>query len=545
MANKRLVYCAYIVLPVIVFCLFYKTVHYGFLGWDDSLYIETNGKIRSLDVNTVKWAFSSFYLNCWIPLTWLSFAANYRLGGLDPFGFHLVNVILHSCNALIVALVSRAMFPLLNRREEPEDLPALAAVFPVLVAFLWAIHPMKVESVAWAAERKDVLGAFFALLSMLFHLYRTEAGTLHSETGRPGRSLYGMLSIATFTLSMLVKPMAVALPLVFVLFDLSVGKAEAVGRVVTSLSRNIATIVISMIVSVITIASQSPNIENLDNFSPKSRFISSVISIAGYFAKSIWPTNLSPKYQHGSSQLFFSDTRFIFACSILTSVLFICIWSRKKYPPLTLGIACFLLMLVPTPSFVQVGAQYMADRYTYLPFLFLIMPSAGLLITRCGAGSLGSLPGKLSNFLALTCVISAAICLGNLSLKQMEVWKSDISLLSRAIDADPKHVGSIYFDRAMLYLDSADYQGALNDINKALEIAQAKKYSKTHRLLFVRGNIWFKLNRFQDALNDVDQAIAMSGNPPADYVSLKSQAASALQLRGNVETVRVKTFVLQ
>jgi len=532
MANKRLVYSAYMLLPVIVFCLFYKTVHYGFLGWDDSLYIENNENIRSLDLNTVKWAFSSFYLDCWIPLTWLSFSVNYKLGGLDPFGFHLVNVVLHACNAGIVILVSRAVFPLFSRREEPGDFPVWAGVFPVVVALLWAIHPMKVESVAWATERKDVLGAFFALLSMLFHLYRTQARKTDSAEGRPGRSLYSILSIVMFTLSMLVKPMAVALPLVFVLLDMSVIKAEAVGRVVTSISRNIGTIVISMIVSVITIASQSPNIENLNTFSSKSRFISSVISIASYFAKLIWPTNLSPKYQHGSSQLFFSDTRFLLACLILTSILFLFIWTRKKYPPLTLSISCFLLMLIPTPSFVQVGSQYMADRYTYLPSLFLIMPLAALPIAWCGDYPLHSLKGKLVTGLALIGVISVALCLGSLSLIQMDVWKSDLSLLSRAIDADPKKVGSIYFDRAMLHFNNANYPDALNDINKSLEIAQSKKYSKTHKLFFIRGNIWFKLNKFENALNDVNQAIAMSPDPPPDYFSLRDQAYSALRLAG-------------
>ncbi|MDA8173669.1 MAG: hypothetical protein M0018_03650, partial [Nitrospiraceae bacterium] len=197
------------------FLVYLRTLKNGFIDWDDGRYIYDNPHIHSLNVSFLKWAFSGFYFSNWHPLTWISHAMDYAVWGLNPMGHHLTGILLHSANAFIVVILAIRLMEAWEKAKGERDVAFLEGngklIAGVVTGLIFGLHPLHVESVAWASERKDLLCALFFLLSILAYIK-------YAIIPHPGPLPY-LLALAFFALALMSKPMAVSLPLVLLILD--------------------------------------------------------------------------------------------------------------------------------------------------------------------------------------------------------------------------------------------------------------------------------------------------------------------------------------
>ena len=301
---------------LMTFLVYLSALQNDFVGWDDGTYVVENPFIRSLNGALLKWAFLDFYASNWHPLTWISHALDYAVWGLNPLGHHLTNNILHAVNTfLVVLLVVKLMEAVRRRREavprpkigrstesplteEPYDVkgPLIAAA---TTGLLFGLHPIHVESVAWVAERKDLLCALFFLLSIMMYIrYITPPSPSYPKRGWRSRGSY-FLSLAFFTLALLSKPMAVSLPFVLLVLDwYPFGRITSYKTFGTAFIGKMPFIALSLVSSILTVQAQKEAIVPMELAPLSQRILVGVESLIGYLWKMILPVNLSPFYPY-------------------------------------------------------------------------------------------------------------------------------------------------------------------------------------------------------------------------------------------------------
>jgi tetratricopeptide (TPR) repeat protein len=321
--------------------------HCGFVLFDDNDYVTSNEMVkRGLTWRGVAWAFSTVHASNWHPLTWLSHMLDCQLYGMNPFGHHLTSLLLHAANAVLLFLLCQRM--------------TRAPWRSALVAALFALHPLHVESVAWISERKDVLSMLFALLSAL-------AYARHAEC-RQARFLW--LSVALFGLGLMAKPMLVTLPFLFLLLDywpLQRWRRPLVPLIV----EKVPYFLLAAASCIATVAAQARG-GAMTSFAvePLSlRLANAPVACARYLFKTILPINLAAYYPLHS----WPSLEVAGAALLLIVLTVVAIRLRSTQPALVVGWLWFLGALVPVIGLVQVGAQAMADRYHYLPGIGLFI----------------------------------------------------------------------------------------------------------------------------------------------------------------------------
>jgi Tfp pilus assembly protein PilF len=405
-------------LVVITLLLYNRVSHFSFLNFDDERYVTDNLHVRAgLHWSTVAWAVTSTTDANWHPLTWLSHALDCQLFGMNPAGPHFINVLLHALSAVL-------LFLLLARSTGRTG----ASFF---VAALFAVHPLNVESVAWVAERKNVLSTLFFFFTL---------GAYGGYAIRPGWKRY-LAVIALFICGLASKPMLVTLPFVLLLLDYwplcrMNGCAPSPdhnfphpnfsqARFSTLLLEKLPLVALSIADSAITLASQRAG----GAMTPDSRFPfpvrleNAIYCYAQYVWKAFWPTKLAAFYPHPGSSLTGSK--------ILLSVLFLAAVSglvlkfrSSRY--LLAGWLFFLGTLVPVIGLVQVGGQAMADRYAYIPLLGIFVMAVW------GAANLADsqqIPW-ISRAAVSGCILLA---LFTISYRQIEFWKDSFTLWTHAL----------------------------------------------------------------------------------------------------------------
>jgi protein O-mannosyl-transferase len=355
---------AILVLLLIVLTLFFynPVVHNGFVFLDDAPYILKNPHIQNgLTWQTVKWAFSSFYIANWHPLSWLSHALDYQLFGLNPAGHHYVSVLLHTANAVLVLCILEA---------------ATGLAWPsFMVAALFALHPLNVESVAWAAERKNVLSMLFCLLALWLY-------TKYAHSGKISTYLWVVVS---FALGLMSKPQIIPLPFVLLLWDYwplrrMFGNSDGSGAVrscpprslVFLLLEKLPLFVLALASAVVTMVGQraSGAVHALTDLSIAARVENTLVSYARYLGDVFWPAKLAPLYPHPGNSLPAWQVG-VSATALLLITTFVIHRRDRRY--LLAGWLWFLGTLIPTIGLIQVGEQAMADRYMYLPILGILI----------------------------------------------------------------------------------------------------------------------------------------------------------------------------
>src|SRR5438105_14687860 len=363
-------------LAVMTFTIYAQVIGHHFITLDDDGYIKENGMVnRGVTLAGVAWAFTAFDQGNWHPLTWIAHMIDSQLFGMNAGGHLLVNALIHVANTLLV-------FWFLLRTTH--------ARWPsALVAALFALHPLHVESVAWASERKDTLSTFFGLLSLIAYVRYVEA---------PSSIRYVWTAI-TLALGLLAKPMLVTWPLVMLLLDYwplgrwQSAKSEAQAKKLRKLIlEKIPLFILVAASAVITLMAQSRGgaVRTLAHEPLALRLSNTLVSYAKYLLLTFWPNDLAVYYPLAPGGI--PGWQIVGAAFLLIGITAFCFLQRKIRPYLILGWLWFLGTLVPVIGLVQVGGQTMADRYFYIPsiglFVALVFGLADIVKSRRVAPSL-------------------------------------------------------------------------------------------------------------------------------------------------------------
>jgi tetratricopeptide (TPR) repeat protein len=348
LGNRWLVFGICLLLAAIVWLVFGQTVHFAFLNYDDDLYVFENPAVTGgLSLNGVKWAFTHVVGSNWHPLTMLSHMLDCQLYGLNAGGHHFTNVVLHTVSVILLFLALRQMTGKLWRSA--------------MVAAVFGVHPLRAESVAWVAERKDVLSGLFFMFTLWAYVRYA------SRPFSPGRYLWVAI---LFALGLLCKPMLVTLPFVLLLLDywplgrFQLTSIRATVRALRPLFREkIPFFVLAAVVSVVGFLSQSNARIALESLPVAGRFSNMIVSYGIYAWEMVWPRNLGAHYPFVPVPIW--QIISVSALLLTFTVLAIRMARRKAY--ILVGWLWYLGMLVPVIGLVQVGSQSHADRYTYLP----------------------------------------------------------------------------------------------------------------------------------------------------------------------------------
>ena len=393
----------------------YWPVHrHEFLNYDDGEYVIGNKHLaHGLTRDAVAWAFRSGYACNWHPLTWLSHLEDVELFGMEPGGHHLTSLLFHTANAVLLLLVLRRLTGALWESA--------------FVAALFALHPLHVESVAWVAERKDVLSTFFGLLSLWAYAgWAPRSGTKQPSSAIHRRVCYG-LALVFFAFSLMSKPMLVTLPFLMLLLDF--WPLQRISFPTLRLSRTpllrlmfekAPFLALSAASIVITLQVQEPSRTHL---ALGARVANAAISYVRYLGKTFWPRNLAIIYPH---PMHWPLWQTISSVILLATVSITVLWRARRQPYLAVGWFWFMGMLVPVIGLVQVGLQAMADRYTYLPLvgIFIMIAWAGgewIAFSRIRAG-VGS----------TVAVAVLAACAGS-TWSQLRFWQDSETVFTHAL----------------------------------------------------------------------------------------------------------------
>ena len=475
--------------------IYFQTHNFTYVTFDDNVYVYNNPRVEGgLTLSGIRWALTALYIN-WHPLTWLSLMLDVQLFGLKPGPEHLVNVALHLGSTLLLFF---AMMRLTGK-----------AARSALVAAIFAVHPLHVESVAWIAERKDVLSAFFTMLTLLLYAAYTQ---------KPQFKRYLAMSLA-FACSLLAKPMGVTIPFVLLVLDywpLQRLKSQRFGALVLEKAPLIA---MSGITSVLTVMAQrsSGAVVSLDTIPFPLRMINAVVACARYIEMSVWPVKLAVFYplETASSARVWLSIAFM---ALLTSA---AIYGRRRHPYLLAGWLWYLGMLVPVIGLVQVGKQALADRYTYLPMVGL---SFGLVwfVSDAVAGHFArQAAAGLAAAIALLALTVAAY-------RQTSYWQNSESLYDHALAVTRRNYLIESNLGAIMAMQNRHYE-AMVHFEKAVEYKP--DFESAHANL---GGELLDHGRIDEAFAQLSEALRLNADQPVARANL----GAIYKLRGNFPEAR-------
>jgi protein O-mannosyl-transferase len=469
----------------------------GFIdSYDDELYITLNPFVsQGITVEGLRWSLTNFVSGNWHPLTWWSHMIDVALFGMNPIGHHAVNLLMHAVNAV---LLYAFFFRVTGFRARS-----------FLVAALFSLHPLHVESVAWVAERKDVLSSLFALAAL--HVYTSY---IHS----PRKAHYLALAIL-LCLSLMAKPMMVTLPFLLLVLDYWPLERKRHQSLLRLFQEKIFLVIPVVVISLITLVAQKSAgaLKPLDSNSVPARLFNALDAYVVYLRKFFSPHDLASFYPYTSV----SSIRIIVAVMVLGTISFLVWRYHQQRPWLLAGWLWFLGMLVPVIGIVRVGEQAYADRYMYLPIIGVIV-----MVVWGGAELLGRFDLTGYGKKATAAVVIAACAL--LTWTQTGYWKDSYSLYSREL-AVTKGNWHAHFGLGNVLASRQNYDEAIHHYYAVLN---AKPLSvDTHNNL---GASLRSLGRSQEALEHFLQAVKINPN----YLNAYYNLALALADLGDTEAAR-------
>jgi len=470
--------------------------------WDDEVYVTDNIIIRSFNLDLIKSVFFEFHASNWHPLTWISHAIDYAIWGLNPIGHHLTNVVLHSVIAALVVVITVQLVDLYGKRTAVAEVaPWLKGTGILITAgvtgLLFGLHPIHVESVAWVAERKDLLCALFFLLSIMTYVKYARAVSNNAAPLFPLRYKHYLITFGFFTLALLSKPMAVSLPAVMLILDwYPLRRIQSLKSFRVSLVEKAPFIILSLLSSIVTIQAQKIAIELMQVVPLSTRVLVAVKSLIGYLWKIILPTNLIPYYPY-PKDISLLSLPYPLTIVLTVGITVICIVKARKQRLWSSLWAYYVVTLIPVIGIIQVGSQSMADRYTYLPSLgpFLMM---GLVIA-WSWNWVNTLRGKkaIVKLLGLSVFIFLTTALMYLTVGQIGIWKDDITLWSYVIEKEPESVPQAYYNRGLDFGNMGRFDKAIGDYDKAISLNPS--YTEAY---YNRGLVYSNMGRFDKAISD-------------------------------------------
>ncbi len=546
----KIQWCAAVAVAVLTFVVFLPALHGEFLNMDDDAYIYNNAFIRTFDLRLLKSAFLEFNVSNWHPLTWFSHALDYAIWGLNPLGHHLTNNIFHAANTFVVVLLMARLIEIakivsINNPKSTIHNARFALLVSASVGLLFGVHPIHVESVAWVSERKDVLCAFFFLLSIMMYLkYAGITLSTFPLVGTPSEMLlnkgkdpknstivgndtsitkprarliigYYILSLFLFILALLSKPMVVTLPLVLLILDwYPLGRITSLSKLRGVVMEKLPFFAFSLASSVITILAQQSGgaIISLEILPFTTRLIVSIQTLVSYLWKMLLPMNLLPVYPY-PQDVSLTSLKF-FLPVLLTAVITVGVIAVAKRQRLWLAAwGYYVITLLPVIGLIQVGRQPMADRYTYLPGLgpFIIVVLALVFLYK--KITLDEKSPTVRLFISfLTLAIFASMIY--LTIKQTAVWRDSFTLWNYVILKEPEQIPSAYNQRGLAFYAKGDYAHAIDDFTKAT--ALYPKYLEAYKN---RGIAHYLIGNYREAIESFDKAIGLDMDDPSLYAN--------------------------
>lgn len=472
-----------IVLASIILAVYLQVGNYQFLDFDDPPYVTENQHVLSgLTGNNIIWAFVSVdeATGYWHPVTWMSHMADVRFFGMNPRGHHLTSVVIHTVATLLIILFLLRVTGSLWKSS--------------FVAALFALHPMHVESVAWVAERKDVLSALFWFLTLIFY----------AEYVGKQKPVFYMLSLFAFVLGLMSKPMLVTLPLVMLLLDFwplgryrhkkrGQGLRQFSGSVLALVKEKIPFFACSLLSGVITIYAQNKGggVRSFSDMPFDLRIENALVSYVKYVSKTFWPQDLAVYYPFPLSVPLW---QVICSLSVLLLLSAAAILAGRRYPYIPVGWFWFLVTLLPVIGLIQAGGQAMADRFSYIPAigLFIIV-----------AWGVTDLAGGLKQRECILALLAGGVITVSAALtwQQLGYWRDSISLYRRALRVTTDNY-LINYNLGLYLANKGDVDAAIREFHEVLRIIP--DFENAHNnlgfALLSKGDVDAAIREFQETI---------------------------------------------
>jgi tetratricopeptide (TPR) repeat protein len=462
--HRRTLICCLLVLTTLV--VYGQLLHCEFIRFDDPVYVTQNSHVTGgLKRDGIIWAFTTGHAGNWHPLTWLSHMLDAQLFGLRAGFHHVTSVLLHVANSLLLLLLLTRLTGALWRSA--------------FVAFLFALHPLHVESVAWISERKDVLSTFFWLLTLLTYAWYVQKSRIFPY----------LLSLTFFAMGLMAKPMLVTTPFLLLLLDYwplkrwtpaDGGPPKRGGTPAkqerTSLSKSVVLVreklpfvALASISIWVTLVVQRRGgaMSSLEVLPLQLRYANALVAYVGYLKKTLWPFNLAVFYPYATS---IPSWTLVFSALALIGLTVLVFHYARSFPFLSVGWFWYLGTLVPVVGLIQVGEQAMADRYTYIPTVGLFIAVTWIVADLIQQRS------RLKPVLAMSATILIAAC-AITTWVQLRSWMNSLTLFEHAIQVTENNymaygiLGMEYADRGDLEKAVSLYQSALN-VNPKFTLAR-------------------------------------------------------------------------
>ncbi|MGD0744716.1 MAG: tetratricopeptide repeat protein [Verrucomicrobiota bacterium] len=476
-----------LLLAAATLAVYWPATSCDFLNYDDPDYFTSNARVlMGFTPRNVVWAFTTEHASNWHPVTWLSLMLDAQLFGKGPAGPHLTNLLLHAANTVLLFLLLQCL--------------TAARWRSALVAALFALHPLHVESVAWVTERKDVLSAFFGLLSLGAYVRFVEK----SKVKNPKSKVFFTLSLLFFALGLMSKPVLVTLPLVMLLLDWWPLRRSTESETLNAQRSALNQLVfekwpffaLSGVSCVVTFVVQqnSGAVAALTEFSPSERIENAFVSYARYLGKTFWPTALATPYPHPG---YWPWWLVLFAVILFAALCAAAVWWGPEFPFAPVGWFWFVGMLIPVIGLVQVGDQSMADRYTYLPLIGVFM----VLIWGIGeACRHWRVPKSTVVFCAAFMLTACALRTRN----QLDYWQNSGTLFRRALAVTENNYVAEN-DLGTWLSSRGQIAGAMDCYRQSLKIKPGN-----FDALYDLGNAFARLGDWDNAIADYRRALEIT-----------------------------------
>lgn len=497
-ANKSGKSYRLIIVALIAVCLliYGQVIGFQFINFDDNLYVYDNPFVLAgLTGRSFRWAFTTFHSANWHPLTWASHMIDASLFGANPSGHHIVNLIFHAANSVLAFVIFRRF---------TGDLWKSA-----MVAFLFAVHPAHVESVAWVSERKDVLSTLFWLLTMLAYFRFAR-----EEESLAKRMLSGgyVLVVVCFALGLMSKPMLVTLPFVLLLCDYwPLARLKSLKDLVPLVLEKLPLFVLSGISAYVTIRAQAAYgaIQSTQMLPLDMRLSNALVSYVKYIVMLLYPANLGMGYAYDYSLPAWQIRGSVLLLALITAF---CVWQRRNRKYLIVGWLWFVGTLIPVIGIVQVGSQSMADRYTYVPYfgLFIILVW----------GVAEFVPKLRLNFSSTVVVAAIPIAvLSFLAFNQTSYWQNSIKLYSHTLNAGQGNFLTMHNLCSALTGQNRFAEAEVQCLNS---IQADPGFPESHVLL---GVVSLKLGKYDVSIAEFRRAMELNPNDAMAYGNIAAPLA--------------------
>lgn len=419
---------------------------FGFVNLDDATAIYENPRFRGLSLAHLEWMFTTPHMGHYQPLTWLSLGLDFTLFGMDPAGYHRTNLLLHLANAFFVYL----LFALLLRRACPRASENTIQLAAAVGAMFFAVHPLRVESVAWVTERRDVLSGLFYLLALIFYLRHDE---------RPGAHAPYLLCFLFFVLSMLAKAWGVTIVAVLLLLDAWPLRRFGSTGLQRILWEKVPFLVCSIVCAILASWAQSAAgaMKSFADHGWTQRMAQAAYGLCFYPVATVWPFDLHPMHELEADLDPFRLLHILCFVTVAAVSAALIVW-RRRVPFLTVSWFTYACIVAPVLGFAQSGPQKVADRYTYLPCLPFALLVAGMTVwstPRCR---------RKGPLVAATVVLILAV----LTHQQLGIWRNSVALWEHTVRLEP-HGHFALFNLAKAYEDEKRFDDSIRCLRLALK----------------------------------------------------------------------------